>query len=91
MSITSRLCPLANEGARVEDWTERDGDEQERRGDQGRMSCERGREGRARRESGDGCCGTRGWGDGEGRGLKVELVVNRAVAKQPILFPLLRA
>lgn len=40
-------------------------------------------------------------GDGEkkverrargGRGsLKVELVVNRAVAKQPILFPLLRA
>lgn len=38
MSITSRLCPLANEGARVEHWTERDGDEQERRGDQGRMS-----------------------------------------------------
>lgn len=55
------------------------------------VSCERGREGRARRESGDGCCGTRGWGDGEGMGLKVELVVNRAVAKQPILFPLLRA
>jgi len=36
--------------------------------------------------------GRKGGSTRGGRGLlKVELVVNRAVAKQPILFPLLRA
>jgi len=52
--------------------------EREREGERGRE-----REG----ENGDGGRRTRG-GTGS---LKVELVVNRAVAKQPILFPLLRA
>lgn len=64
----------------MEDWIKRDGQRERdaHRGDRGENELvERGR------------------GEGEkerGRdSLKVELVVNRAVAKQPILFPLLRA
>lgn len=82
MSITRLYLsrPMRREGRRLDKERRTERERDAHRGDRG---------------GGENELVVRGRGEGERKGgrasLKVELVVNRAVAKQPILFPLLRA